>query len=136
MARHTVTALLAAVLVACALVPATAAAATYTVGPEELVISAQQRANLGLKWWPDGPMGVEKTLAGYVFHSPDGPDVARASGSLANPVANGVTPRIQVAGARDLQDLGYASGGPLYQVRTNGSELLFLHLERYPTGDP
>jgi hypothetical protein len=132
--RRVIPPLVLALALAC-LAPA-AAASTYTVGSEQTLVTAQQRTAAQLKWWPDGPMGVQKTLTGYVFNSPNGPDAARSTGTLDNPIATGVTPRIQVAGARDLQDLGYASGGPLYEVRTNGSELLFLHLERYPTGDP
>jgi hypothetical protein len=55
------------IVVAAALAPAPAGAATYTTGAAETLVTPAERQALGLRWWPDGPMGVERDDLGYTF---------------------------------------------------------------------
>jgi hypothetical protein len=113
-------------------IPAPAAGTSFITGLESTLVTAGQRKTLDLRYWPDGPMGVEKTRSGYLFHSPNGPNVARTKGRLDDPLRFGVTPNIEVEGARALTDVGYASGGPIYRDRSSGMRLMFVHAERFP----
>jgi hypothetical protein len=110
--------------------PAVAATAS---GPEEVVLTADQRDAVGLDRWPDGPMGVDKSPGGYTFYGPNSGDIGRAQGALDNPAIADVSPSIAVQGAKQLKDVNYASGGPIFDAG-GGMQLMFVHLERRPPG--
>src|SRR5207247_1664664 len=106
--------------------PSHAAASFFSAGNEATIVTQTQRGLLGLKWWPDGPMGVEKTTTGYTFNASNGPNVARTTGTLDNPIGANVTPAVEITGARALTDVGYASGGPVYRAQATGMRLMFV----------
>jgi hypothetical protein len=115
------------------LVLASPAAAVTTPGPEEVVLTAAQRDALGLDKWPDGPMGIDRSPSGYTFYGPNSGNVGRAEGALDNPGIIDVSPNIAVQGAKQLPDVNYASGGPVFDAG-GGMQLMFVHLERRPPG--
>jgi hypothetical protein len=107
------------------------------LGPQRTLVPAAERHAADLTFWPDGPLGVEREGSRYVFEGPSHGDIARTAGTLDDPVSGGVTPAIEVKGAAQaLPDVGYAAGGPIYRDPSSGMRLMFVHLERYPTGDP
>jgi hypothetical protein len=110
--------------------------AAWTASPSQPqdLMSQQQKAGKSLYWWADGPISAEPTSrpGKYDFWAPNGPNVAQTSGSLANP-ANVVSNPARVIPHPDQPDVGYLSGGPVHDL--GGSKrLMFVHLERYPTG--
>jgi hypothetical protein len=109
------------------------AAALTTPGPEEVVLTAAQRDAVGLDRWPDGPMGLVRSPSGYTFYGANSGNVGRAQGALDNPALGQVTPSIDMQGAKQLTDVKYASGGPIYDAG-GGMQLMFVHLERRPPG--
>jgi hypothetical protein len=119
-----------------ALVSPAPPAPQLVLGPQRTIVPAQERLAKDLTFWPDGPLGVERSGSGYVFEGPNHGDVTRTAGTLDNPLGQ-VTPTIKVAGAAAaLPDAGYAAGGPIYRDPSSGTRLMFVHVERYPTGDP
>jgi hypothetical protein len=122
-------------LAACALLAPGASALTLSLGSQQTLVSADTRLGTGLDAWPDGPFGVQKSSTGYVYTAPNHGDVQRTTGTLTNPIADGSGTQIRVQGARGtVPDLGYAAGGPVYTDPKSSTRLMFLHLERYPTG--
>jgi hypothetical protein len=114
--------------------PAPSPAATLTTaGKEEVVVTTAERGAAGLNTWPDGPMGLDRTRAGYTFYGANSGNIARAAGDLADPVASDVSPNIKIQGTKQLPDVRYASGGPIYDAGA-GMMLMFIHLERRPPG--
>jgi hypothetical protein len=108
----------------------------YAVSPERTVVPANERHGAGLSFWPDGPLGVERSGSGLLFEGPNHGNIARTTGPLTDPAAS-ATPTIRVRGVTEaLPDTGYAAGGPIYQDPSSGMRLMFIHIERYPTGNP
>jgi hypothetical protein len=106
-----------------------------SAGPQQTLVPAGHRLAAGLYTWPDGPVGVVREGGELELFGPNRGDVARTVGPRANPIRE-VKPSIPIAEAEALEDVGYAAGGPIYSGLSGGALLMFVHLERYPTGDP
>jgi hypothetical protein len=119
--------------IALSLTLASPAVALTTAGKEEVVMTPSERASVGLGAWPDGPMGIQRSRAGYSFYGANSANVARTGGTLDHPAGSEVSSRIQVEGAKRLADVRYASGGPIYDAG-GGMKLMFIHLERSLAG--
>ena len=69
-----------------------------SVGPREVVVSAARRRELGLDYWPDMTLAVDRHGDAYTFYAQNGGDtriIARSTGTLDDPVQS-VIPRIGV----------------------------------------
>jgi hypothetical protein len=133
--HRTLASALLAALAACAFLASSASALTFSLGSEQTLVSADTRLSTGLDAWPDGPFGVQRSSTGYVFTAPNHGDVQRTTGTLTNPIAGGSGTQIRIQGARGtLPDVGYTGGGPVYSDPRSSTRLMFVHMERYPTG--
>ncbi len=102
--------------------------------PQDLM-SQEQKAGKSLYWWADGPISAEPAArpGKYDFWAPNGSNVAQTSGTLAHPAAFVSDPSRTIPHPHD-PDIDYLSGGPIHSL--GGSKrLMFVHLERYPTGN-
>ena len=106
-----------------------------TFGAEELIISRAQLEAVGLKWWPDGVMGVlPTTISGqYEFFAANSSNIGQATGTLDHPIIGSVTPAIVIGGMKHAYQ--YAAGGPVYIDQATQTRLLFYHAEIWPGGD-
>lgn len=112
---------------------------------ETVLVTAVQRTNLGLLYWPDSPLNVRTNgSGGYMFYgdnayatnSPftkDQSTCAVTSGTLDNPVAAIVTTNTQIA---NLPASDYAAGGPVYYDAPSQTYIMFYHVENWANEDP
>lgn len=106
-------------------------ASAQTIGPEEVVLTKEQRDGAGLNWWPDGTMGVIRNGDEYSFFAANSGHPGLSRGNLANPIASGATPHAAIAGIK--HDIKYAAGGPVYAE--GGRLFMIYHAERWIGGD-
>ena len=110
--------------------------AALTAWPSEPqgLVSSERKTRKGLDWWADGPISAEPIGHGeYSFLAPNGGDLARTSGTLSDP-ADVVASRAKPIAHPGYPDIGYLSGGQTYDLGRH-RRLMFVHAERYPTGD-
>lgn len=109
-------------------------AATVTPSQPQQLVGPQRKTNKGLDWWVDGPISAEPVgRRRYAFRAPNGGDVAVTRGTLADPAASVASPAKEIAHP-GYPDIGYLSGGQVYDLGGD-RRLMFVHAERYPTGD-
>jgi hypothetical protein len=127
--------LVVSVLLALLALPAAAGAAWNAVpSASQALVSSERKSDKDLDWWADGPISAEpRRSGGFSFWAPNGGDVARTSGKLSRPAAVVHDPSKPIPHP-GYPDIGYLSGGQTYHL--GGSKrLMFVHAERYPTGD-
>lgn len=104
---------------------------TVRVGEAQVLVSANERAELGLHTWPDGNIGVIKSNEEYIFYGTNGGLLSKTSGTLANPIEE-----IHYT-ARPIQNLkeiyNYAGGGPVFEF--NETLFMLYHAEFHPNND-
>ncbi|MBP1994421.1 hypothetical protein [Paenibacillus eucommiae] len=108
-------------------------ATAFTTGSEETVVSKASRESVGLKFWPDGAMGITKSGSNYMFHAANSTKVTRTIGTLTNPIASKVGAGVSISGIPSSYN--YAAGGPVYKDPATGTLLMFYHVEIWPGGD-
>ena len=106
---------------------------TFSVGPHEVIVSQGARYAVGLRFWPDGTMGVLKSGNQYTFFAANGNVSSKTVGTLDNPIATSVMPRIAIQNLKNTYQ--YAAGGRIYTDAATGMLLMFYHAEKWPDGD-
>jgi hypothetical protein len=126
---------LLAILLVPFLVPvAESAALTVSPAQPQALVGPERKTRKGLDWWADGPISAERVgRREYAFRAPNGGDVAETVGTLADPAAV-VASRAKSIAHPGYPDIGYLSGGQTYDLGRH-RRLMFVHAERYPTGD-
>ena len=110
--------------------------AALTAWPSEPqgLVSPERKTRKGLDWWADGPISAESIGHGeYSFLAPNGGDLAQTTGTLADP-ADVVSNPAKPIPHPGYPDIAYLSGGQTYDLG-HSRRLMFVHAERYPTGD-
>jgi hypothetical protein len=105
-----------------------------TVGPREVILDAATLRLAALKAWPDGNIGVLRSGSQYTFFAANSSGIGQTIGTLDNPVATSVAPRLEIYGMK--AEYQYAAGGPVYRDEGTGMLLMFYHAEKWIGGDP
>ena len=107
---------------------------TVIPGPEEIILTAEQRSNLSLNWFHDGilsgwrnPDGVKYTLIG-----PNDGKTAKIVGTLSDIAQQVTSTGVSLSNPKSAYD--YASGHPFYYDAQSGRWLFSYHSERWPNG--
>ena len=117
-------------------VPAPPETCDLGLAAREIVVTEEQKLQLGLERWADSIFGVLKQGTDYVFFaSRSGPPatIAKTVGTLDDPVARSVQTGIAIQNMKNAYD--YAAGGPVYRDPATGNLLMFYHAEKWPAGD-
>ena len=106
-----------------------------SVGPREVVVSAARRRELGLDYWPDMTLAVDRHGDAYTFYAQNGGDtriIARSTGTLDDPVQS-VIPRIGVQKEK-IPD-SYNGMAAVYRDSMTDTLIGFSYTERhFPSG--
>ena len=111
-----------------------APAARFAAGPGEVVVTAAQRAAVGLDHWMDGAMGIARHGGRTVALAPNGARTARHDLGAGGFVAGLEDAHQELARPREHHD--HASGGALHVDDETGALWLSYHAERFTGGDP
>jgi hypothetical protein len=115
----------------------TGACTNLAVGPPEEVVSDAERDADDLQGWPDGPLGILPRGDGtYDFYGMDAfggslrpQRLTTSHGTLAHPLAGGISSRTQVMGLSQTT-YQWVGGAPVYRDPATGMILQVLHVER------
>ena len=99
----------------------------FTVADREVVATKEQREALGLKWFVDGNLGMEKTGQQLRLYGANGGSSVRVTGTPERPFQK-VDPVAISAAKKDFQ---YLAGGPLFLDPESNRTFLFYHAERH-----
>ena len=99
---------------------------TFTVGDRETIATKAQRDVLGLKWFPDGNLGIVQTTGQRIqFYGANGASPVRVTGTPKDPLQK-VEP---VTIATTNTHFRYLAGGPAYRDPSSQRLFLFYHAE-------
>lgn len=98
---------------------------TFTVGERETLATKAQRDALGLKWFPDGNLGIVQTGQRVQFYGANGASPVRVTGTLQDPLQK-IEPVTIVTTNKQFR---YLAGGPTYRDPDSQRLFLFYHAE-------
>ena len=101
-------------------------APTFTVGERETLATPAQRQTLGLKWFPDGNLGIVQTTGQRVqFYGANGASSVRVTGTPQAPLQKVESVTIATTNTH----FRYLAGGPTYRDPDSQRLFLFYHAE-------
>ena len=99
---------------------------TFTVGERETLATPAQRQALGLKWFPDGNLGIVQTTGQRVqFYGANGASSVRVTGTPQAPLQKVESVTITTTNTH----FRYLAGGPTYRDPDSQRLFLFYHAE-------
>jgi hypothetical protein len=115
---------------AAALLAADAALAVdFSVGGIETIYSKSQRGKKGLKYWPDGNLGVVPLGNGlYDFYAANSSKSVKTTGTLTD-LGKGKK-SVKITGI-PKKTFNYVAGGPIYYDPVSGARLMIYHAEKH-----
>jgi hypothetical protein len=105
-----------------------AASCTFTVGDPATLVTKAKRDEKDLPYWPDLSFGVLKQGPTYTFFTGNYGVTARTIGTLDDPLATAVMPRVVIGGQRGPHD--YYAGTTIYRDPATGALVQLTYSER------
>ncbi len=101
-----------------------------TVGTPKTIYTRVQLLTRGLRYWPDGNIGLVPDGKGRtVFFAANSTRSARTLGTLDDPAATVAATALDISGIP--KTYAYRAGGPVYRDDSTGMLLMFYHAERH-----